>query len=401
MNGRVARLLPALLLCSALAAEQPDLRGSWSGSILATDRDEAIEFEIELTRNAEGRWSGVRITENGTEDLTAVAVENGEVRFTVGGNTELTGTLSADGDSLAGTARVTPPPPPPGSDVHLVPLARSAQGWRLGAPQNVTDRDGYDNQPRFLPGASAFLYTSIRDGQADIYLYDVAAAETRRLTDTVESEYSPTPLPSALGFSTVRVEADGTQRLWGFDTDGRNPQLLLPDVQPVGYHGWLSSSRLGLFVLGAPPTLQLAELGLSEVQTVAESIGRSIHLTPDGGSLSFIAKHSDSDWSIDLLDLESSARRRLIETRPGNEDFTWLPDGQLLMGDGARLYTADPRSETPQWEALESLSGNGLDGITRLDVSDDGHWLALVAARPASAAVPAAEERPFRLSRDD
>ena len=63
------------------------------------------------------------------------------------------------------------------------------------------------------------------------------------MTETVESEYSPTPLPAADGFSTVRVEQDGTQRLWAFDSSGGAPRLLLETIQPVGYHGWLGADR--------------------------------------------------------------------------------------------------------------------------------------------------------------
>jgi len=36
--------------------------------------------------------------------------------------------------------------------------------------------------------------------------------------------------------SVVRTEADRSQRLWRFDAQGRNPQIVLTKVKPIGYH---------------------------------------------------------------------------------------------------------------------------------------------------------------------
>ncbi len=154
----------------------------------------------------------------------------------------------------------------PATDIFVATLkvAKGPGGtaqWQVGAPVNVTHRPGYDNQPAFLPGGRSFLYTVIGDdAQADIYRYDLAAGKSTRLTTTTESEYSPTPLPQGRGFSVVRVEPDSTQRLWAFDLDGSHPRLLLPGVKPVGYHAWIDSVTVAVFVLGSPATLQLADL---------------------------------------------------------------------------------------------------------------------------------------------
>jgi len=149
---------------------------------------------------------------------------------------------------------------PPATDIYLAGLRVTRGRVTVDAPVNVTARPGYDNQPCFLPDGRAFLYTSIReDSQADIYRYDIAGKTSTRLTTTPESEYSPTPLPNGTGFSVIRVEADSTQRLWAFDADGSQPRLVLDSIKPVGYHAWGDDHTLVLFVLGAPPTLQIAD----------------------------------------------------------------------------------------------------------------------------------------------
>src|SRR5258705_436310 len=117
---------------------------------------------------------------------------------------------------------------PPGTDIFLADLRARGAGDRVevGPPVNATHRTGYDNQPFFTPDGRSFLYTSVTDGQADIWRYDIAAGRSVQLTKTTpESEYSATPLPAGSGFSVVRVEADSTQRLWRFDWAGGHAAL--------------------------------------------------------------------------------------------------------------------------------------------------------------------------------
>ena len=50
----------------------------------------------------------------------------------------------------------------PDSEIHLAPLRVEGGVLRLGAPVNVTNRPGYDNQPSFTPDGAAILFTSDR-----------------------------------------------------------------------------------------------------------------------------------------------------------------------------------------------------------------------------------------------
>ena len=98
-------------------------------------------------------------------------------------------------------------------------------------PAPVSTASGYDNQPTFTADGSKILFAANRDGkQIDIYVFDRATGRVSQLTQTAENENSPTPLPAGFGtpggFSVVRTEADKTQRLWRFDTQGGSPQLV-------------------------------------------------------------------------------------------------------------------------------------------------------------------------------
>ena len=242
---------------------------------------------------------------------------------------------------------------------------------------NLTDRDGYDNQPFFTPDGQAVLYTSSRDGQTEIYRVDLATRTPERVTNTPESEYSPTMLPNGDGFSTVRVEADGTQRLWTFDLNGENPALALEAVKPVGYHAWADAQTVVLFVLGEPSILQQADTQTGQADTLAYGVGRSLHRTP--GAISFVHKEADDNWIIKTLDPATGVVTPVVATLPGREDYAWRPDGGLLMADGAVLYTWTPTHDA--WTPLYDFAHHGVTTITRIAVSPDGSHVAFVVDR--------------------
>jgi dipeptidyl aminopeptidase/acylaminoacyl peptidase len=283
----------------------------------------------------------------------------------------------------AAPASATAPTAAPGlpaTDIFLLDLEESGGEIRVGAVVNLTDRAGYDNQPAFAPDGQGVLYTSIReDGQADIYRYDIARRSAQRLTRTPESEYSPTPTPDGRGISVVRVEMDSTQRLWRFDSEGRNPRLVLEGVRPVGYHAWGDEHTLALFVLGEPPTLQIADTRTGRADAVAENTGRSLHRVPGRRAISFVHKQADGDWWIRALDLDTRRITPIAQTLLDVEDYAWTPGGALLMGQGSVLYRWN--AEVEEWWEVADLEAAGVRGITRLAVSPRGDRLALVGRR--------------------
>lgn len=267
----------------------------------------------------------------------------------------------------------------PGTDIFLFAVSGSESAPRLSTPRRVTDRPGYDNQPSFTPDHAGLLYTSIRDdGQADTYRYDIATGGISRVTSTAESEYSPTAMPGGVSFSAVRVEMDSTQRLWQFDLDGGNPMLVLERVSPVGYHAWMDHNRVALFVLGTPPTLQMADVRTGQAAVLARDIGRSLHKVPNRPAVSFLQRGPDGPWLVER-DLESGAVRVLTRPVGQNEYFAWTPGGTILMGEGSVVFRW--RGGGAGWVRMADLGHFGIMEISRVAVSGDGRWVAVVAAR--------------------
>jgi WD40 repeat protein len=272
-----------------------------------------------------------------------------------------------------------------GTDIWVAPLKFTRGHYTLGAPRNLTDRPGYDNQPSWSARGDVIYYSSQRDdAQNDIWSIEVASGnQTRITTSAPESEYSPTLMPNGTMLSVVRVERDSTQRLWRVPLNGAPPSVLITDIKPVGYHAWVSAGTVALYVLGSrtlgtASTLAIADVSGATPELAAHDIGRGLAKIPQADAISFVQrsmKDSVSVWTIMRYDIGSKKITRIAETLPGVEDYAWTPSGRLLCARDAQVF----EWAVNEWVQVANLTGNGIAGITRLAVSPDGNSLAFVA----------------------
>jgi hypothetical protein len=71
------------------------------------------------------------------------------------------------------------------------------------------------------------------------------------------------------------------------------------------------------------------------------------------------------------------ATRDLIALPRGSQDLVWLAPGVMLTASGSKLLSW--RAGASTWSSVGDYADAGLTDITRLAVSPDGKWLALVA----------------------
>jgi hypothetical protein len=299
--------------------------------------------------------------------------------------------LSA-GSFQAPAAQPSPQPaaaPPPGTDIYLVPLSAGLTSMKTAKPAPVSVAPGYDNQPMFSPDGTRLLFAANRDGkQIDIFLYERAGGRVTQLTQTAQNENSPTFLPPGIGetggFSVVQTEPDKTQRLWRFNAQGRNPQLVLTDIKPVGYHAWVDADRLALFVLGPPATLQLAHVGTGKADMAAGDIGRSLHRIPGTRMVSFAQRDPSGEYWIKSIDIDSKEIHPLVKAVAGSSDrdYAWMPDGKtVLMSAGTKVWSWTRGAAG--WTEVFDGAAHKLGNVSRLTVSPKGDAVAIVVAEPA------------------
>ncbi len=284
---------------------------------------------------------------------------------------------------LAGLASTGLAQPPPETDIYLADLAIKRGKVSILSPENVTNRTGYDNQPNFLPDGKSFFYTAWQaDGQTDIYQYDLKTKTANPLTRTKESEYSAALTPDGKWFSTIRVEADGTQRLWKFQlADPGQAALVLEQLKPVGYYVWQGADQLVLFVLGEPNALYVADASTGQATQLESGVGRSFHRIPgDKYGVSFVHKISAQQWVIKRLDLRTRQITPLIETLPGCEDLAWIKDGTILLSQGSKVYQSRPQVDRT-WTEVADFGALGIKQVTRLAVNPRSKKLTFVASK--------------------
>lgn len=257
----------------------------------------------------------------------------------------------------------------PDSEIFLASLE-----WQDGRPtvsnaRNITQRQGYDNQPQFSSDGKSLFFTAIHDDeQADIYRYLIDDGQTIPYANTPQSEYSPTVMPGSGGLSVVRVEDDGTQRLWRFPAANAEAELVLESVRDIGYHAWLSPGKLAVFLVGDPVRLELVDVHSERRAGIATQVGRALARIPAEDALAFVDQQASDLWRVVRYDLDTGAFAELITTPPGSQDFAWAANGGLFMGDGARLLFWDGHADS-QWQTVRDFSASYQGTITRIAVA--------------------------------
>ncbi len=238
-------------------------------------------------------------------------------------------------------------------------------------PVNISDNEGYDNQPSFSPNGKSVLYARSVDGLTDIARYTISSGKTKMITETKQGgEYSPTTMPDGKRISSVRLDTTGFQRLYAYNKKGESEMLGSPLV--VGYHAWINELEFVAFVLGDPNTMEIVHSVAGESRQIGQNIGRSLHKIPNSDRFSYVDKNV-TPWEIKSMDPKTLQSETIVTVLEGAEDYCWTPSGEILMGkDGKLFFWLDG----PEWKPVE-LEGE-YEGITRLAVSPDGKKLAIV-----------------------
>lgn len=269
---------------------------------------------------------------------------------------------------------------PPGTDILVFDMKEKKGKISLSNQKNITDRNGYDNQPAFFNN-DYVMYTSQENGQTDILIYDLYEDQVTNLTNTSTSEYSAYPIPGYNSFASVRVEEDGTQRVWMFQMDRkREPTIVFEKIAPVGYFAWNKNNDVLMFVLGDPITMVLANSNVVDDKIITSNIGRTIKNIP--GTLDFAFERTEENGEKIIYRLNKSTDEfGKVITKPENSnDWTITQEGTYITSVGSKLYMFNPTKDS-DWKELTDLGSDGSKGITRMAVSQENNRLAIVINR--------------------
>lgn len=263
----------------------------------------------------------------------------------------------------------------PNTDITLFDLSVEDGHYRIANPKTVANSPNFDSQPAFTNDGTAIFFMAMVDGNGDLFRWDMESGKTTQITETPEGEYSPTVLPfDQSSLSTVRVEMDGTQRLWKRAADG-SFSLLFKTIKPVGYHAW-SDKNIALFVLGEPHRLEVTKLGQETTGVIAEGIGRCLQKVPGRNAVSY-TQLNDTVATLNRYDFDSHKTTSLFTLPKDHEDYVWHSENSVIGSDGKQLLVRST-ALNDTWQTVENRSGLTLTGISRLTVSPDRKKIAVV-----------------------
>jgi hypothetical protein len=265
-----------------------------------------------------------------------------------------------------------------GTEIYLLEIQKTSDGFNIQNPVNISNRTGYDNQPSFHPTKSLIYFSSQKSGQTDIYAYNYNSKKLTQITNTEDSEYSPTVTPDKAYFSCiVQRKSNGDQDLVKFSIKNPEKSEIILESQKtgkIGYHAWSPDNQLITFVLGEPNTLQQFDINTKKSTVLGKNIGRSLHYVPSKDVFSFVEKDGET-WKVKLLNPENQTISVYADALPASEQYNaWDKNGILFGTKNERLYFFEEINKS--WKELTLPPNLPKNKISRIAIKNQ--YLVLV-----------------------
>ena len=263
------------------------------------------------------------------------------------------------------------------TEIYVFDIAPAYEGLEMLNMQNISNDSGYNNQPSFSSNET-ILFAGNNNGQTDIAEYNLTTKSKKWVNEKTEGgEYSPQKFPSNNDVAAVRLDKDGLQRFFNYNSEMGNSSELIKDLQ-VAYFAFYNDQKVLSTVLnGDKMDLVMIDLPSKKADTLFYNAGRSLQKIPKTNSMSYSLVNEAGNLDLYLLDMDSYESFFVTELPIGIQDCVWINDTQILVGSGNKLYMYDTLGE-PEWTRVASLEEFGIKNISRMAISPDGKKLALV-----------------------
>ncbi|WP_299224555.1 nuclear transport factor 2 family protein [uncultured Psychroserpens sp.] len=245
--------------------------------------------------------------------------------------------------------------------------------YELSNFKNLSNNEGYDNQPSFLDDRY-ILFASTRNGQTDIAKYHLDYDSKTWLNFSEGGEYTPIKIPNKDAVSAVRLDKDGKQRLYAYSLRNGESSELIQDLV-VAYYTWFDEYIIVSAVIeGESLNLFVTNLQDGRSRKFKNNVGRSFHRIPNSNLISYISKEDPNQWQIKSLNPTTGETKVIANTIEGIEDICWLNSKTILSGKDHQLYKLTLQKDN-NWKQIADLSKNGITKITRLVANNKANKL--------------------------
>lgn len=258
------------------------------------------------------------------------------------------------------TAILSTPVPP-----TLTPSLTPTPSSTPAATSTVSVLPGY--------GRGHIVFSSLRDGNPELYLIDATGSDLRRLTQSPGDDWSPAWSRDArqIAFTSSRdATAAGMHNIYIMDADGSNVRRLTYNLAWDEYADWLPDGSRIAFVTTADNNAEIFVAptygGDAQRLTFTSWNERNPAWSPDGSLLAFSSDQTGV-WQIYLMNADGSSPRQLSAMTADSFKPAWSPDGRRLAfhsdqngnrdiytintdGSNLRRLTSEPsKDEHPAW----------------------------------------------------
>ncbi len=227
----------------------------------------------------------------------------------------------------------------------------------------VTNNRTINLSPSWTPDGRSILYTSYKEGNPSLYLFDFFPGKDRKFSSrrglNLGGRWSPDGR-----FVAISLERRGNTDIYLLDRTGKKVRRLThgpaidvsPAWSPDGTHLVFVSDRSGT------PQLYIVETATDKTRRLTYSGGynTSPDWSPLGNKIAYTGR-ADGRFNIFSIDVEGGEPQPLTFGSRDNEDPSWSPDGRYIVFSSNRrgryyLYVMQANGENQK-----RLTGSGGD----------------------------------------
>ena len=207
-------------------------------------------------------------------------------------------------------------------------------------------------------------FTSMRDGNTEIYVMDGDGKNQRRVTDNPTYDRYPTWSPDGKMIAFVSNRNKGRNQIWVIHAEGRNP-VRLTDGGSDSYPDWSPDGRKIAYAANhVPEDHDLAPGGI----VVMDADGKGKRLlknqggihpswSPDGDRIAFISGNIGGTRHVHVMDADGGNPRQLTRDAGHKRNPSWSPDGRHIAYESEdRIWVMD--SDGKNQRRLTKINGD-------------------------------------------